>query len=97
VLLIAVEVAMKTNEYPSGGEVSAAWTDTVVAAPGPIFNDERLAKPISQPLGYDPNYCVSRTSRWKTNKDPNRSARVGLCPRDARDGRQGGSAHRQMQ
>jgi hypothetical protein len=56
-----------------------------------------LAKPFRQPLPHQACSDVAPTARSKANDDPNRPGRIGLRPRDARDGRERGSTCGQMQ
>src|SRR5262245_29013711 len=62
----------------------------------PVFDDERLAKPLRQPLAYETNANIDAASR-EADDHTNRPCRIGLRPRNARHGRQGGSARSQMQ
>src|SRR5262245_6646620 len=67
------------------------------ASAGPVFDDERLAEPLRQPLADHARNNVSRAARGKWHDQTHRPRRIGLRLRDARDGRQRGSAGGQMQ
>ena len=64
---------------------------------GSIFNDERLAKPLRQPLTDQACENVSRAAGSKANDNAHRARRIGLCPRDPRHRRQRRSTRGQMQ
>src|SRR5262245_27546636 len=67
------------------------------ASAGPVFDDEWLAEPLRQPLADHARNDVSRAARGKWHDQTHRPRRIGLRLRDARDGRQRGSARCQMQ
>src|SRR5262249_14817355 len=69
----------------------------VAAASRAVFYDEWLAEPLRKQLTEQPTMDIVRASRGERDDDPHRPRWVGLRPRDARDGRQRGSADGQMQ
>ena len=72
-----------------GGDV-AAGSRTVV-------DDERLTEPLREPLTYQARRDVRTASGREANNDAHRPRRIGLRPRDPRDGRQRGSARGEME
>src|SRR5262249_22746603 len=72
-----------------GGDV-AAGSRTVV-------DDERLTEPLREPLTYQARRDVRTASGREANNDAHRPRRIGLRPSEPGDGRERGSAHRQMQ
>src|SRR5262245_56079697 len=63
----------------------------------PILNNEWLAEPFRKPL---PQYScegIERAARSKADNDPYRARRIGLRPRDPRQGWQRGSARGQVE
>src|SRR5262245_53406840 len=62
----------------------------------PVFDDERLAKPLRQPLAYETNDNIDAASR-KADDDPHRPRRIGLRERNLRRERQRGRACGQTQ
>src|SRR6266436_1082969 len=67
------------------------------ARAGPIFDDERLAKPLRQPFTDQACHDVICATRGSADDDAHRPRRIGLRPRKPRDGRERGSARGQMQ
>jgi hypothetical protein len=62
-----------------------------------VLNDERLAEPLREPLTNGTRGDVGRAASQETDNDAHRPRRIGLRPRDARDGRQRGSARCKME
>src|SRR5215467_1368372 len=62
-----------------------------------VFDDEWLTKPLGKPSPQHTRENIRRTAGRRTDDDAHRPRRVGLRPRDARHGRQRGSARGQMQ
>src|SRR5262249_37310387 len=69
----------------------------VAAGTWPVFDDKLLTEPLRQPLTDQACRDVECTGRSKRDNDVHRPRRISLRPRDARDGRQRGSACGQMQ
>ena len=69
----------------------------ISARAGPVLNDALLAEAIRQPLCHQAPYKVRRTTGRGPDDDAYRPRRVGLRPRDPRQGWQRGSARCQMQ
>ena len=69
----------------------------IAAGSRPVLNDEWLAEPLRQPLTHQARDDVGRAAGAKPTIDAHRPRRIGLRPRDARHGRQRGSARGQMQ
>ena len=69
----------------------------VAAGARPVLDDEWLAEPLRQPLTDETRDDVGRAAGGKADDQSHRPRRIGLRPSDARDGRQRGSAGRQMQ
>src|SRR5215831_11363321 len=67
------------------------------ASAGPVFDDERLAEPLRQPLADHARNDVSRAARGKWHDQTHRPRRIGLRPSETRHGRQRGGAHGQME
>src|SRR5262245_31296112 len=67
------------------------------ASAGPVFDDERLAEPLRQPLADHARDDVSRAARGKWHDQTHRPRRIGLRPRETRHDRQRGGARGQMQ
>jgi hypothetical protein len=63
----------------------------------PVFNDERLAEPLLEPLSDQARADVRRTAGCEANHDPHRPRRVGLCKSSAGGGRQCRGSDCQMQ
>src|SRR5262249_22828688 len=63
----------------------------------PVLDDEWLTETLRQPLTDQAGKHVDHAARGKAGDQAHRPCRIGLRPRDARDGRQRGSASRQMQ
>src|SRR5215468_7769308 len=68
----------------------------VAAGSRTVVDDERLTKPLREPLTYQTRYDVRTASGREANNDAHRPRRVGLRPSEARDGRERGSARGQM-
>src|SRR5262249_55716214 len=56
-----------------------------------------LAEPLREPLTYQARRDVRTASGREANNDAHRPRRIGLCPSEARDGRQRGSARCEME
>ena len=69
----------------------------IAAGARPVLDDEWLAEPLRQPLADQARDDVGAAAGGKADDDAHRPRRIGLRPRDARDGRQRGSARCQMQ
>jgi hypothetical protein len=69
----------------------------VGAGAGPILDDEGLPQTLRQPLTDQSRMDVAHTPRRSANDQVHRPCRIGLRPRDARQGWQCGSACGQMQ
>src|SRR5215475_6064266 len=69
----------------------------IACSAGSIFDDKLLAKPLRQPLGYQPRSNVLPAASGKTDDDAHRPRRIALRPRDMRSERQRGSARGQTQ
>jgi len=63
----------------------------------PVLNDKLLTEALRQPLTDQARIDVESATGGKANEDSHRPRRIGLRPRDTRDGRQRGSARGQMQ
>ena len=68
----------------------------IAAGTRPVLDDEWLAKPFRQPLADQARDDVA-AARGKADHQAHRPRRIGLRPREARDGRERGSARGQMQ
>src|SRR5262245_43713106 len=64
---------------------------------GPVLDDEGLARTLRQSLRQEARSDVADTPSRKENHQTHRPRRIGLRPRDARQGRQHGSTGGQMQ
>jgi hypothetical protein len=64
---------------------------------GTIFHEERLAKPLREPLTHQPGDNVGLAASGSGNNDTDRPRRIGLRACIARDGRERGSTRGQMQ
>src|SRR5262249_57555593 len=62
----------------------------------PVLNDELLAEPFRQPLRDEPCTGVEGAANGIADENTHRARRVGLRPRDQRDGRQRGSTRCHM-
>src|SRR5439155_2495150 len=63
----------------------------ISASSWPVFDDERLAKPLRQCLTKEACYCVAPAASSKADDQTHRARRIGLRPREARnDGKRGG-------
>ena len=69
----------------------------IAAGARPVLDDEWLTEPLRQPLSDQARDDVGRAAGGKADDDAHRPRRIGLRPRDARHGRQRGSARGQMQ
>ena len=70
----------------------------IAAGARPVLDDEWLAEPLRQPLTHQARGDVeSQPPGAKPTINAHRPRRIGLRPRDARHGRQRGSARCQMQ
>ena len=69
----------------------------IAAGARPVLDDEWLPEPLRQPLTDQARDDVGRAAGRKADDDAHRPRRIGLRPRDARHGRQRGSARCQMQ
>ena len=69
----------------------------IAASARPVLDDELLAEPLRQPLTDQARDDVGRAAGGEADDDAHRPRRIGLRPRDARHGRQRGSARGQMQ
>src|SRR5215510_12521093 len=63
----------------------------------PMLYDELLAEPLRQPLTYEACEKVIRAAGCISNNDAHRSRRIGLRPRNQRQGGKRDSARGQMQ
>jgi hypothetical protein len=61
-----------------------------------VLNNDRLAKPLRQWLTDEPREQIHHAARWEWRDQPHRPCWIGLRPRDARHGRQRGSARGEM-
>src|SRR5258705_11450384 len=69
----------------------------VAAGPGPVLDDELLAKPLGKPLTDQARHDVGTPASGETNDYAHRPRWVGLRPSEARHRRQRGSARSHMQ
>ena len=69
----------------------------IAAGSRPVLDDKLLAETLRQPLADQTSDDVGRSAGGKWDDDAHRPRRIGLRPRDARHGRQRGSARGQMQ
>jgi hypothetical protein len=86
-----------SSVWPVGSGVHHRLGGDIGAGPRPVLDHELLAQPLRQPLPHDPRHDVGRAAGGKADDDADRARRIGLRPREARDGRQRGSARGQMQ
>src|SRR5262249_39807024 len=68
----------------------------IAVCSGPVLDDEWLAEPLREPLTDKTPCDVDPAPRGVAHDDPHRPCRICLRPRDARHGRQRGSASGQM-
>ena len=61
-----------------------------------VLDDELLAQPLRQPLAHQARHDVGRPAGGKADDDARRLGRVGLRPRELRQGRHSGRARGQM-
>src|SRR5262245_3329203 len=69
----------------------------IAAATRPVVDNKLLADALRQRLTYQAREDVARTRRSEGHDQMHRPRRIGLCPSDARQGWQRGSACGQMQ
>jgi hypothetical protein len=69
----------------------------IAACARPVLDKEWLAEPLREPLTHQARDYVDTAARGKADEGAHRLGRIGLRPRDPRDGRQRGSARGQMQ
>src|SRR5262249_40563137 len=69
----------------------------IAASPRAVLNNELLAEPLRQPLTREARDDVGRVTRRVADNDMARPRRIGLCRRDARHGRERGSARCEIQ
>src|SRR5262245_12864660 len=79
------------------GRVNDELVGDIGGRAGPVLDDEWLAKTRRQPLSYQPSDDVVSAPSGEANDNTHRPRWIGLCPSDARHGRQRGSARCQMQ
>src|SRR5262249_51011183 len=72
-----------------GGEIAACAR--------PVLDDKGLTEALRQPLAYQACVQVRHAARRKSNNQAHRPRWISMCPSDARDGWQRGSARCQMQ
>ena len=98
---------------PVRGRSHDCFGGDISAGPRPVLDHERLTKPLRQPLSQqargsvrpaagglpdnDARYGIGTAAGGKADDDADRPRRIGLRPRDARHGRERGSARGQMQ
>src|SRR5215472_18919579 len=69
----------------------------IAAGTRPVLNDELLTELLGEPLTYHARDDVNRLARGKSDDDAHWPRRIALRSRDARDSRENGGAHCQMQ
>src|SRR6516162_3197377 len=72
------------------------YTDIATTA-GTVLDEELLTEPLRQQLTNEARGNVVHATGCKWENDAHRPRRIGLCPRDAREHRQRGSAGGQME
>jgi hypothetical protein len=87
----------EVNRVAIGRRVNGAAETDASGRPGDIFDDNRLSKVLSHPLGDDAAEHISRAALGKRNDHGDRARRIGFRPRDVRHGRESGSTGCQMQ
>jgi hypothetical protein len=63
----------------------------------PVVDDKLLAESLGEPLPHQARGDVGRASGSRADDDAHRPRRIGLRPRAARDGREGGGTRGKMQ
>src|SRR5262249_27862342 len=76
-------------DYRLGGDVRTC--------PRPVLDNDLLTEPLRQPLPHNPAYSVSTAAGRPADDQSHWPRWIGLCPSEARCGRQRGSASCQMQ
>jgi hypothetical protein len=77
--------------------VNGSLGGDIATGAGTIFDEERPAKPLGQPLIEDACEDIGSTAGRESDNDAHRSRRVGLRLRDPRQDRQRGSGRGQTQ
>ena len=80
-----------------GGRAHDGFGGDIAGGARPVLDDEWLAEPLRQPLAHQAREDVIRGTGGKADDQAHWPSRIGLRPRDARDGRKRGSARCQMQ
>src|SRR6516162_3574679 len=80
-----------------GGRTYNGLGADIAGSTRPVLDDEWLAEPLRQPLRDQACDDVGRPASGKADDDAHRPRRIGLRPRDPRDGREHSSARCQMQ
>src|SRR5262249_34212198 len=63
----------------------------------PVLDDERATELLGEPFGNQASVDVVRAAGRKTNDEAHRPRRIGVCPRDPRDGGECGGARCEME
>ena len=82
--------------YPVGRRTYNRLGTYIAATARPVVDHEWLAEPVRQPLTYQTADDVGRAARGKWHDQMDWPRRIGLRPRDPRQGRQSGSARGQQ-
>src|SRR5262249_34804745 len=83
-------IAVRARAHDRLGSHIAAGTRSVL-------DNKRLTETLRQPLGYQARDDIRPAAGRKTDNDAHWSRGISLCPCEARDGRQRGSARGEMQ
>src|SRR5205823_2313463 len=83
--------------------VSVGWRSrdrlcgNIAASTRSVLDNKRLTEPLRKPLTREACEDIGHAAGGKADDNPHRPRRIGLCPGDARQNRQRGSARGQMQ
>jgi len=91
-----VRYAGEQERVSVGRRIHDQFGADIAGGTRPVLDDERLAEPLREPLADQACSDVGAAPRSKADDDAHRPRRVGLRPRDARCGRERGSAGGQM-
>src|SRR5215831_9435928 len=97
VVLIAFAVVSRKERVAIGRRAHDRLGGDIAASTRPVLDDEWPAEPFRQPLAHQTCDDVESASCGGTDDQTHRPHRIGLCPRDARDCRERGSAGGQME
>jgi hypothetical protein len=92
-----MDIERRNNGEPVRRCPHDAFGADIAAGARSVLNDERLPESLQQRLAHKPRDGVGCLAGRKRDDDAHRPRRIGLCPSEARGGRERGSARSQMQ